>query len=270
MEEQGVNVEAARGIWRGQYLRLMRFVDSRELVPDDPRLRQLAERDPDDLPTAALACALGIQALSEDPDLVDYGLATGRPWLGLVFATENSFLGQSVTAGVAVGVNFSGVAVIEGARGVTAMARDPNGRWILMAVGLLVIGLAIVCVVHDPTRRWVGDHAKGVIASVKDGGGKAFTGYVGISLAWAEGRATIEAAVVRGKYASPHAILVSRMLATTPTPMSTRDVAGRLGNYERVPREVRMWTRQLLERHGAFVEVAEDRWQLGRRLGPAR
>jgi predicted nucleic acid-binding protein len=61
----------------------------------DPRIAAVLERDPDDAPTATLAILLGVQVLSEDTDLLDSGLASGRPWLEVVVASDHVTVGDS-------------------------------------------------------------------------------------------------------------------------------------------------------------------------------
>src|SRR5262249_6124601 len=86
-----------RSIWVRECLPRIGFVsmDASQLSALDPRIAAEVERDPGDAPTAALAILLGVMVLSEDADLLDPGLASGRPWLEVVVASKNVSIGNT-------------------------------------------------------------------------------------------------------------------------------------------------------------------------------
>lgn len=80
----GIELEQARSVWYAEYLPFLRVVD----LPArrSRRARSVAERDPDDAPTAELALLLApCHVLSRDHSLVDTGFAH-EDWLRVVLA----------------------------------------------------------------------------------------------------------------------------------------------------------------------------------------
>lgn len=260
---QGLDPSVAESIWRGGFLPAVRFVDTTQFPLSDPRVLAVRDRDTDDLPTAILACLLGIKALSEDHDLVDYGLATGRPWLDLVFAAERSAVGQTVTVGAAGGVALTGATIEQGFRGLRRMSSDPTGQKVLWGAAILVILGLIIYLINEPTRRWVAPRARALVSGLKDGGAWTLSGLVKVSVDLAEGRATLRAALVSHVEARDEVTQTARILAGSSRPLSTRDLAALLWNYQRVPAAALAKAGTLLRRNPAFVEVAPGCWELG-------
>ncbi len=106
MQDRGRDPVLGRLIWRKHYLPILLVVNTGTLGTDDPRVQAVLSRHPADAPTAALACVLGVRALSEDRDLVDYGLACGRPWREVIFAAGHVSFGETADFGVALGVSI--------------------------------------------------------------------------------------------------------------------------------------------------------------------
>ncbi len=263
MVARGLDPSVAETIWRQDFLPSVRFVDTTQFPLTDPRVLAVRDRDADDLPTAILACLLGTKALSEDQDLVDYGLATGRPWLDLIFAAEKTAIGQTVTVGAAGGVVLTGATLEEGIRGLRRMSADATGQKILWgAATLLIVGL-LIYLIHEPTRRWVTPRARALASGLKDGGKWTLSGLVNVSVDLAEGRATLMAALVGHAEPRDEAAQTARILAGSTRPLSTRDLAALLWNYQRVPAAALAKAAILLRSNPAFVEVAPGYWELG-------
>jgi len=57
----------------------------------------------------------------------------------------------------------------------------------------------------------------------------------------------------------------ARILSAEAGPLSTKQLARQLWNYQRVPAAVAAHLRERLKAYPAFVEVAADEWELGHR-----
>jgi hypothetical protein len=268
MLERRLNPVFARSIWEREYRPRLWVCDPGVLWRQDSRVATLAARDPDDLPTAQLAILLGQKALSEDPDLTEYGLASGEPWLKLVFATGSVARGETVDLGVMIGASISMQAVGDAARAARQLAATPRGEWTLVVLGaglaLVVLGVFVLRHLHEPSRRWIDENTRRGVHLLVSGGKVAIGAYATVSISRMHGEVDLRVGVVAEAHSPSPIQRAARMLAMAEAPISTRDVAAVLWGYKRVPRAALQRSRALLESTPAFVEVAQDRWQLGR------
>lgn len=272
MLERRLDVARARSIWEDAYLPRLWVADPGPLWSQDRRVADLADRDADDLPTARLAILLGQRALSEDTDLTDYGLASGEPWLQLVLAAGSVAKGETLDFGVGFGASVSMQTAADVIQAGRQFAATPRGKQTLVVIGAAVVVLVLVVLVlrqvHEPSREWIDRKARLSVHALASGGRIAVGGYATVTLDRRRGEVTLRAGVT-AEANSPSPIQVAaRTLAAVEAPMSTRDLAAAVWSYERVPRAALQRLRSVLGRVPAFVEVAPDRWQLGRRARP--
>lgn len=164
---------------------------------------------------------------------------------------------------------LTGATLEQGIRGLRRMSLDPTGQRILWGAAILLIVGLLVYLIHEPTRRWVAPRATALASGLKDGGKWTLSGLVNVSVDPAEGRATLRAALVSHVEARDEATQTARILAGSTGPLSTRDLAALLWNYQRVPASALAKAATLLRSNRAFVEVAPGRWELGRHRLPA-
>lgn len=78
----------------------------------DPRVKQVADRDPDDVGTAEFVVSLApAVCLTRDRDLIDSGLGTAE-WLGLVFAIEDVGEFRALLEGTVLFIHLAGRGII--------------------------------------------------------------------------------------------------------------------------------------------------------------
>ncbi len=267
--ERGQDVALARSIWVRDYLPRIRFVsiDVRQLPGLDPRIAAVVERDPDDAPTAALAILLGVQVLSEDMDLLDPGLASGRPWLEVVVASKNVTVGDRANFGLALTTSLTIDSAGALARRVATIGATGPGRLsLLLCLG--VICVILVGLVHsEPARRrtkaglqLVWQHTAPVLALALREYAQA-----------AQNRSTGMARLARAALSAPAELqelaLASQLLASASAPMSSKELARQMWQYERVPQRAVDHVEALLRSSAMFVETRGVGWQLGRLRG---
>jgi hypothetical protein len=254
-------------LWRERYLPWIRFVDdSLDLAPDNTAVGAVLLRDPTDGSTAALACTLGCVALSEDRDLSDLGLGSGGSWLRFAFAAGDAALGESANVVAAGGLVISGEMVVAGARSLGSLVKSPGGRQALAVVGAIVVVALIVLYLHEPSRRFTKEHLQPVGEALAAGGSWSLNGYVRATRNMETGKIALQAVVLSDLAPPNEDVRIARLLARAVRPMSTRNVAASLYEYERVPRKVLVKVDAILRSKAAFVEADEGRWQLGRTL----
>jgi predicted nucleic acid-binding protein len=269
MAERGLDSAVARKIWMEEYLPRLWVVQMGHAHLDDSRVAAVAVRDPDDLPTAQLAVLLGRKALSEDKDLAANGLATGEPWLEIVLATSSVAWGETVNFGVGAGISISAQSVAEAIAAVRRVAETPDGQRALLIIGavllLIVAGGLVLREMHEPSRRWIDDKVTIAASALASGGRVAITGYVTVSNNRAHGETVLRGGVVAGAREQSLTQSLARELASSEAPVSTRDLAAHVWDYQRVPTAAASRMRELLSSMPAFVEVGSNLWQLGRR-----
>ena len=273
MLEQRLDVAFARWIWEHEYMPRLWVVDPALLWSQDKRIATLADRDPDDLPTGRLAILLGQKALSEDPDLTDYGLASGEPWLRLVFAVGSVAKGETVDFGIVFGASVSMTTVAEVVGAGRQLAATPGGKRALLVIGvgfvLVVLGAVLLRQLHEPSRQWIDEKARGGVRALASGGKVAFGAYASVSLSRVHGEIDLQAGVVADGHSPTPIQVAARTLAVAAAPVTTRDLAAAVWAYKRVPAAAKQRLRALLESVPAFVETAPDRWQLAQRALPS-
>jgi predicted nucleic acid-binding protein len=160
-ESGDLSPAAFRARWEDEYLPLVRVIEderlSEELLGHEERARlhRLAEVDPDDVPSAILALALGAFFLSEDRRAVQavYGdcadLGEHRNWLAMLRSGGNAGeLGTMVFAAAMVPTLAVG-GTIEAGRWVSRSLSP----WALLPIGAGLVALAYRYVSKE---RWVG------------------------------------------------------------------------------------------------------------------
>lgn len=238
---------------------------------DDPRVQAVLVRDPDDAPTAALASVLGVRALSEDRDLVDYGLACGQPWLDFIVAARHVRLGESVEFGLLLGVSISAQTVGDVARAVQSLASTPGGKRMVtsagVVIGCMLLVVILICAFDEDKGKWLIDKAKMASSALASGGRATLGAYTRQSQNRFEGAARLKAATIAAMRPLGDLDRAARILATEPDPLSTKELARRLWDYRRVPTSAATYLHNRLSAHTAFVEIATREWQLGERSG---
>lgn len=269
MEDRGRNPRLARRIWRESYLPHLWLVDVGTLGANDPRVQILLQRDPDDAPTAALASVLGVRVLSEDTDLVDYDLASGQPWLDVIFAVGWVTQGEAVDFGLAAAVSMSVQTAIEMTRAVGSLASTPSGRRIALTGGLLVGSLilfgVLICEFDTDKRQWLIEKVRTVGTGVASFGRVSLEAYTRLSRKRFEAMTRLGAAAVTTARPLSDLDQAARMLAAQRNSLSTKELARRLWGYTRVPTPVARYLHDQLSVSPAFVEIAPGEWQFGRR-----
>lgn len=272
MAGRGVDVSAANACWSVLKLHVW-AVDTAGLALDDERVQAVYAADADDGGTAALAVALRIKALSHDRHLLDVGLAIGEDWLQVVFASGAALMGEAADAGLMVGVGVPTIAAVEGFNALRSAWSTTNGRRVITGVGIAIGGVAIVLLLIALFKPDFRDKVKGLGTDMKNaitkGGGVVVRGYAEVTVKKVEAYKTLRKVELES-IGEPDPIDVAvRLLARSLAPLSTRDLACRIWNYERPTAAALEYLRAELSRFPAFVNVRDDRWSLGRRLVPA-
>ena len=268
----GLDVALGRKIWAEQYLPRIRFVsaDAVELSRFDARIAAVLDRDPEDGPTAALAILLGTRVLSEDSDLLDPGLATGRPWLQLVTASRDVTAGESANFALVLTTSVSVNSVGALGKGLARLTSTTAGR-----VSILLC-LAVICVVavalarSEPARR----RTKAALDSMWERSAPvihvALSAYAQAIQNRSEGQALLTRAALSVPEELQELAIAARLLALSATPMCSREIARRMWGYERVPQRVLDHVDAVLRCSDVFVQTPGFGWQLGRSLPPRR
>lgn len=158
-ESDDVSPAAFRARWEEEYLPLVRVIEDEQLSEEllgheeRARLHRLAEVDPDDVPSAILALALGAFFLSEDRRAVQavYGdrvdLGEHRNWLAMLRSGGNAGeLGTMVFAAAMVPTLAVGGTIEAGRR--VSRSLSP---WALLPIGA---GLAALGYRYVSKERW--------------------------------------------------------------------------------------------------------------------
>jgi hypothetical protein len=269
--ESGRDVALAEKIWTAEYLPRIRFVsiDAAQLSVFDARIASVLQRDPDDAPAAALAVVLGTRVLSEDSDLRDPGLATGRPWLQFVTASKDVTVGQTANFGLALTTTLS--ANFVGALGKRSMllTRSVPGRLSMLMCMSVICAIAVFLARNEPARR----RTKGAIESAWERTAPvlslALTAYSQAMLNQSAGQATLTWAALHAPEQLQEIAVAARILAAGSAPMSSTEIATRMWAYQRVPGRAVDHVEALLHSSSVFVQAPGLRWQLGRLSAPA-
>ena len=269
IRDRGRDPVLARRIWQQNYLPRLWFVDTGTLGIDDPRVQAEIARDSDDAPTAVLASILGVRVLSEDRDLVDYGLASGRPWLEVIFAVGDASRGETVDFMLALGVSISGHTVADIARAVQSLASTPGGKRLVTSAGVVILGLLLVgiliwiCVFDEDKRKWLTDRVRTAGAAVASGSRVCLEAYTKLSQNRFEGMTRLRTEAVPAIRPLGPLEGAARILAAGWGSLSTKELARRLWGYKRVPTPVTRYLYDQLSACPAFVEIAPGEWQFG-------
>jgi hypothetical protein len=272
MSARGVDVGAANGCWR-ILKRHVWTVDTTGLALDDERVQAVYDADADDGGTAALAVVLRIKALSRDRHLLDVGLALGEDWLQIVFASGDAVIGEAADTGLMVGVGVPTIVAVEGIRAIRSAWKTPNGRRVVTGVGVAIAGAAIAFLLMAFLRRDFRAKVRRTAADVKkamtEGGGIVVRGYAEVTVKKVVAYKTLRTVELEAIGEPDLADVLVRLLAKSLTPLSTRDLACRIWNYERPTASALAYLRAELSKYPAFVSVGDDRWSFGRRLVPS-
>jgi hypothetical protein len=259
-----VTVAGVEQVWNDLFCAQVRVVDMSTVNVDDPRIDDVADRDPDDAPTAALAVMLAPCALLTDnwPHFQAFPAKAPHPTRDMdtttAYALDVRDLGeflQMLNAGT-LPPRLAGIAVFEGSK---ALARWV-GRDVAIAVALLLLGGFALYMRTDSGRELranVADFAKQVVAENGPAVGAAFE----------RGVATAErltAFAVQPGAPSP-TVIVARELCDRGV-MTTADIADHLlrNDYRFTPASMhRKRVREWLVADSCFWEPHRGHWTLG-------
>jgi predicted nucleic acid-binding protein len=267
--ERGQDAALAGRVWAREYLPLIRFVsvDVSQLSMFDPRIAAVMERDADDAPTAALAILLGVKVLSEDTDLLDPGLASGRSWLEVVFASNDVTVGETANLGLALTTSLTIDSVGALARRVASIGATGPGRL------SLVLCIAFICVVlaglaHSERAR---GRTKAALQSIWQRSAPMLAWALREYAQAAQNRSTGLARLAKSDLSAPEGLqelaAATRLLAAASTPISSMELARQMWAYERVPQGAAGHVEVLLRSLPMFIETPGVGWQLGRVVG---
>ena len=263
---RGLDPNLARQMWEQNYQGSIRFIDPGSFSIAEPRVVALSRRDADDVPSAQLAILLGRKALSEDRDLFDNGLATGAPWLEIVFAAGYVAVGETIQAGATGAIGVSAQGGIQTIRSVHALSLTPDGRQVLTvaAIVLLVVLGAVLLLreVHEPSRRQIDAAATTAVEALKHASQVAIGGYFKADFNRRTGEATLATGVVATSQPVSLTQIAARSLAVAPNPISSIELA-RHCKHQPIPADGLIELRRVLRTLPAFVEATPDCWQLG-------
>jgi predicted nucleic acid-binding protein len=255
-----VSAELALQVWTDEYAPLLRVVNASDLPSYDERIANLADRDPDDVPSAALVLSLAsCLSLSADRDLTDQELAI-EPTANLHRALRAYAQGEQLYFSVQIGGNLAAIVSQEA---VAAIARSATAQRLALAFGLLLVAGAIwlrwgnaPAPVSERLQRWW--------CSARAAGLSALTGTAKVMRRHRQGQLTIECALVR-RIADDELNGVLGYVATSDYPPTATEIGraiGAAGEHQTNTPTVRQILDYLSE-SSAFVRIGRSRWQVG-------
>ena len=251
-QRQGLSIEKARALWRDELAPRVRVVEVGE--PDRLELAAVAERDEDDLPTAALAAILGPGSTwSGDKDLIEPGLA--EPYvLELVIAIREVCVFDAKIVATARGAEIIAALGTELVRAIGRL--DTRDRLVTGVFVIAAIGGAAILLRRNPHWR---QPAMDALERI----GQAVLQEIG------EGYERQQAAI--GKVPPPLDLgtprperAIARVLAAAPVPLTVDEIRRSLRGQHATMTEATIGRH--LGEHRMFVLAGRGLWQLGRRL----
>jgi hypothetical protein len=256
--KQHLDTDLAMRVWWQEYVSRLRFVDVSGLSTS--HATALLERDRSDIPTAALARLLApAVVLSSDPDLQDTGFAVQKYCRVVDSAGSLTVVAEGTWASM-VGVQVMGSATGAAVRGISALARRREGRFLLAVV---VGALVIIALLRGSRLRGDGRRF-----------GQRFGGFVqdGV-LPFLETTASVHAAANalwdEAAYKFDESSMqqqVARALAVSPHPLNRTQLAGVLlpDGTDAERRRMVSDLAAVLASVPAFSPASKRRWELGR------
>jgi hypothetical protein len=234
----GVPVASVERAWREEYAPHVRVIDG---VPaeNDPRRREIAQDDPDDLAFADAVALMGpVLAFSEDTDLTARGLASDQ-WRDAALLMRHVMGADYAIGGTPL---LSALLIGEA---IKLARRHPE-----IALCVLLAGLAI-CGPYGPSAaRLTRERAKAI-------GGAVLRGFSYVMQLRIEMSEQLAARLIAGS-GNKEARAVAAFLARERQPIEVGRLASRLSaSLDRMRLE------KILVAHPAFVEMPAG-WQLGR------
>src|SRR5205823_3059026 len=110
-----------------------------------------------------------------------YDLATGQPWLEVIFAVGYVSQGEAVDLGLAVSVSISAQTAIHMARAARSLVSTPSGKRIALTAGLamgslLLLGV-LICIFDEDKRQWLTERARTIGAGLASFGRVSLEAY---------------------------------------------------------------------------------------------
>lgn len=256
-KKRNLSASVLASLWRDHYAPHIRFVDAGQLQVEDPRVRAVAVRDPDDVPTAVLALMLAPSlVLSDDrKDLVAPGIAA-PDWFGAVR------FGMVVVRGDAL-LTAVWVFGVLGVEGVRAAARQ-GSRLIRTPLGFFGFLLAAALLTRTLRSRSLSGET---MKQFKEVAGRALLGGLRVMAEREQGIRDLDQVAVGPPEECSLARSICRELGLARVPLSRTKLVEALRLHGFGGRALHTEVRELLESNPAFVEVSPRRWELGRRLG---
>lgn len=255
---RGVSVETVERTWDALFVSHVRVVEMDDDLVSDQRITEVASRDPDDAPTAALAVLLAPCILLTDnhSHFAPFGLAYEN---ATTVAVDVWHLGQFMER-LNIGTlppRLAGTAVIEGGKTMVRWL----GRDGALIVAAILFGAAVLYWRSDSGKRLKQAVSEGVSDFVREYG-------PAIQRGWEEGIGAADR--LAGFAVQPGELdalrLVARNLAVNEPSMTTVEIAQHLRRhgYRYAPadthrRRVRAW----LVRTSCFWESERGHWILG-------
>lgn len=247
-----VDEQRMRVAWRERIAPLLRVVDPG--VPDRTELAQVAERDPDDLSTGALAAILGPGSTwSADHDLLNPGLA--EPYvLELVIAIrEASVLDVKLITGAKIATRVAAV----GTELVRALARlDTRGRFVAGAFALSGIAAATYALRRNPDAR------DRIVIALQRVGAEVMRQLAADHALQIEWRDRVPVPLSLDTPRPERAL--ARVLAAAPAPLSVEEIGQVLRGSPASANADGI--RAQLRTHPMFLRNGRGQWQLGERF----
>lgn len=248
-------VDNAMEVWKA-YSRSIKFIELPPEVPPDERVLQVAHHDKDDLPTAILVVMLApCISLSEDPHLVDAGLASPE-WLRLALSSRDIAYAQAIRELGGFGIAGTGLTLAGAGKLVIRAAKSPFGR-----AGLATAAVMTLLALQRSQRSgWQGPRKVGGVLE------QAITAYFREAVLSERKRAVAEAFISKALVPSrqpTRGLIIGRTLALADDPMTATEIARTLVPEDHpVPRKVLIEVQGLLSRSPMFRRATTHRWEL--------
>jgi hypothetical protein len=265
----GFDLGDALAVWRREYLPRLHVVDPSTLAPLSDAVRELAQRDPDDVPTGQLIELLQPDTVfSRDAKhLAAFGI-TAQDSLRIVLAYHAVARRDEVVVvlhgGAMIAIPLSAEACGADIRAVSSAVNRMDKRVLVGAVALIAL-VGAFAYVRPGSRRWVAEHARGAL-------GLALRGLEAYSAVEANAQsarqqlaAVRRAATTVPRTARDYAVLV---LARAPGPLTVRAITRAMCDAGYQPRSAHpeQHVSRVVRRHTDWFEQrGSRRWTLRRR-----
>jgi hypothetical protein len=244
-KSRGVRPEDAIAAWNERHLRALRFVDV-GVHGCDQRVVDVAERDPSDFQTAALAQLLApCLVFSRDKDLIDAGIAQGD-WVRLTSSAGDVAQLQAVWSGGTFALLLAGVFAYESGRAILGVARHAP----------VLIGAGLGAAAYLLGSHWRSELGSDRRAEARRLFGEAMHGLTTIAMRAAEAETLLESAAFVAEREQDGRARIARAVGVAAVPPSVAEVAAQLGlSTQRTAAYMRS---------PVFMSTGEGRYLLGR------